>query len=254
VKASECASKWRDMTVNFLEDTKDVVSEVEGMNVKEWVELLIANGALGMDCIDDADDDDEEEVSGDGYSFSEIEATASFMSALLLSLLGKHNEAIVHLKKFNLSHRIHPNVWKFAQSPPKAQLSNANAKDEDEVLFSPRLYTVEGRSIERKDDHYPSGILSPALYNRVCKLFGPKASYWTESDYSNRGYYSYFIDLDDISNGKSVRERPTNLIEDIIVSHLLPLAEKALQECQQSANDKTVGKIVGAEWWCHTRQ
>ena len=105
--------------LDFLEGSEDVPkSDVKGMNVKEWVEMLIVNGALGMDFIPDEKKDEKNEAGSESgeYSYSEIEATAAFMAALFLSTLGKHEEALQHLKKFNLSHRIHPNVWKMAQS------------------------------------------------------------------------------------------------------------------------------------------
>ena len=242
VKASEFAKTWREVAVDYLENAADVEADIDGMHVKEWVELLIVNGSLGVDCIDENSDEENdnaaEEEKGE-YSFSEIEATAAFMSALLLSTLGKHEEALQHLKKFDLSHRIHPNVWKMAHSSKPKPPDDANTEKDNAVMFEPTLYHAKGATSEK-------GVLPSHLYQRMCTLFSPKAAYWTESDYNNRGYYSYFIDLDDSSNGKSVREEPTNVIEDVIVNHLLPLAEKIVGEGN--------GKIVGAEWWCHTRQ
>jgi hypothetical protein len=46
------------------------------------------------------------------------------------------------------------------------------------------------------------------------------ASYWNESDYAHRGYHSYFFDIDE----------PTNLMEDVIVNHLLPRALQVLKD------------------------
>jgi hypothetical protein len=94
----------------------------------------------------------------------------------------------------------------------------------------------------------------------LCDLFAPNAPYWKESNYDHRGYYSYFINLsDDKNNGvDSVKDHPTNIIEDVIVNHLLPLAEQVLQEKESSSTNTETSsppssRIVGAEWWTHTR-
>jgi hypothetical protein len=257
VKAAEYGMKWRELVVDFLEDDTEVPSEVEGLNVKEWVELLMANGSLGMECREE-DEEEEEHANGGGnqseYSFSEIEATASFMAALLLSTLDKHEEALEHLKKFNFSHRIHPNVWKMAHAS-RHEISKDMSEKDNTILFEPKLYQVEGgANASDTEAYYPEGVLPENLYQRMCEVFAPKASYWSESKYNNRGYYSYFIDLDDGSRGKSVREQSTNVIEDVIVNHLLPLAEKTLEEANKQADGREPSKIIGAEWWCHTRQ
>jgi len=77
------------------------------------------------------------------------------------------------------------------------------------------------------------------LYKRLCKLFEPTAPYWTESGYSGRGYYSYFMDqnLDSDKN-------PSNLIYEVIEDHLLPLVQQKLEKPNE---------ICGYEWWVHTR-
>jgi hypothetical protein len=257
VTAAEYGMKWRELVVKFLEDDAEVQSEVEGLNVKEWVEMLMANGSLGMECRED-DDEKDEDTNGGGdnseYSFSEIEATAAFMAALLLSSLDKHEEALEQLKKFNLSHRIHPNVWKMAHESRYERSKETYEKD-NTILFEPKLYLVEGEvNASDTDEYYPEGVLPQNLYHRLCEVFAPRANYWRESKYNDRGYYSYFIDLDRKSGGKSVREQPTNVIEDVIVNHLLPLAETTLEEKNKPTDETEPDKIIGAEWWVHTRQ
>lgn len=271
VEAAASAHEWRGVALDFLQmplESEDKEGSDDALNVKEWVELLIVNGALGVDYI--ADDEDEEEGAEDGgkdteeeededsgeYSFSEVEATASFMSALLLSTLGKHEEALPYLKKFELSHRIHPNVWKMAQSyqdKGTTASNEGNGKKDNNTLmtFEPRIYHGDAKNTTTSaDEDYSEGVLPSTLYKRICSIFEPKAPYWDESDYNNRGYYSYFIDFDDRSNnGQSVKDRPTNVIEEVIVKHLLPLAERTLKEEHKGAPPA----IVGAEWWCHTR-
>ena len=82
---------------------------------------------------------------------------------------------------------------------------------------------------------YRGGVLPQPLYERLCAVFGPDAVYWKESDYANRGYFSYF--LDHIHD-----EKPKNVLEEVIFQHMLPLAQAQTEET-----------IVGAEWWVHTR-
>jgi hypothetical protein len=308
VKASENAVFWRRAALEFLDrggsveigtegggdiegrenicyrevDMKDEV----GINAKEWVELLVLNGALDVDYVGTNDNDDEDDDEGDyndstqstvdddnrelheeEFSTSGVEATASFMSAFLLSTLSKHDEALVHLQKFRLSHRIHPNVWLAAESEATTNKQDkvvpspsAASSFSSSLLFQPRSY---GKDVgDRSSMNHGHGILPPELYQRMCALFAPNSPYWKESNYDHRGYYSYFIDLsNDKSNGvHSVRDHPTNVIEDVIVNHLLPLAEQVLQdsmrirsESSSASSPPPPSRIVGAEWWTHTR-
>ena len=231
VKAAESAKYWRDNSIKFLQSSIDE-EDVDDINIKEVVEVLIVNGALEMDYIGEEDEGGDEVANEDTleeYSCSEVECTASFMSAFLLSTMNQHDDALVYLKKFKqLSHRIHPNIWKAAagtlshsQSEGQATISSPATS----ILFEPRIY--------RGND--TNGILPTDLYQSLCSLFAPDAPYWDESDYQNRGYYSYFTPIEK-------EKEPNNVIEDVIMSHLLPLAE---QECSES--------IVGYEWWVHTR-
>ena len=328
--AAECARWWRKVGFSILmngekEDNENNEEEKkERIRVEEWVELLIVNGALGVDYIgedDDGDDDDEDigeddnemdskekqQVNNDNngnkkdkdnnmeehnaksrnkdsnkyqYSYSEIEANASFMSSLLLSTLGKHDQALQYLEQFQLSHRIHPNVWKEAQS--HSQGNNDNNRKEDKsnvsnsdasvaVPFLPRVYR-QCKDNATATENNGQGILPPYLYQRLCNLFAPNAPYWNESGYNHRGYYSYFIDLEAKnkrnstatataaaaaaaapSSGVGVKECPTNCIEDVIINHLLPLAERTLKDENDKEDTKNNKHIVGAEWWVHTR-
>jgi hypothetical protein len=217
----------------------------------EWVELLLLNGVAGVEFIGEDDDDDDEEeedvgeVAGeikdtssaidaengeqeflDEYSTSQVEATSCFMAALLQSTLKIHNDALDYLAKFDFTHRIHPNVWLAATnaSLEKGQSGKSNVSSEDELPFEPKSF---------------AGALPPILYKKLCKVFSPSAAFWRESDYQNRGYYSFFEDINEESKGN----KPRNLIDNVVVNHLLPLAQSAAQS----------EKIVGYEWWTHTR-
>jgi hypothetical protein len=225
-KAADCASTLRSRALSLLDDGSN---EVHDEDVKEWIELLLLNGIVGSEYVCEEDEeeaqvessdgdenDDDIEPKEDGYfSASSVEATSRCMAAMLLSTVGKQDQALQQLQRFQLTHRLHPNVW-----------SNT---------------TTISDSIPSKKSLLPCTFVQEALpaplYDRLCKVLRPDASYWKESDYAHRGYYSYFFDID----------QPTNLIEDVIVHHLLPRALQVLND-----NDDT-SKIVGAEWWPHTR-
>lgn len=227
-KAAECASMLRSRALSLLEGLDEVSDDV-----KEWIELLLLNGIVGSEYVCDSDDDEEEAQveSTDGmeneetediepkeengyFSASTVEATSRFMAAMLLSTLGKHDQALQQLQRFHLTHRLHPNVW----SNTTTTTDNIPTKRTLPCTFAQEA-------------------LPAPLYDRLCHALRPDASYWKESDYAHRGYYSYFFDID----------QPTNFIEDVIVHHLLLRAQQVLKN---SGDDS---KIVGAEWWPHTR-
>lgn len=225
-KAADCATAVREHALTTLD--QDHTDEI----LPEWIELLLLNQATGAEWASDDDADDEEEIEDeenstdgeqeeqDGYwTTSEVECTARFMAAMLLSTLGFHDAAKDHLKFFAVTHRLHPNLW-----------SSTNTKIDDSLSEKVVIFGKE-----------KGNVLPENLYRRLCTVFAPEAQYWNESDYNNRGYYSYFMDINEI-------EKPSNLIEDVIVRHLLPLAKGELaKHNQQDAN------ICGAEWWVHTR-
>jgi len=185
--------------------------------------------------LDKTDEKDEE-----CFSPSEVEATSSFMTALICSTLGWHDKALNYLKKFGFTHRVHPNIWETACGR-KSYKNENNLCDENsrsKLLFQPKRFS----SKSNENSEMGSGILPPTLYQKLCDSFAPSSPYWKESNYDNRGYYSYFLDLND-----DVKTSPSNVIEDAIVNHLLPLVE---EELPSNTDGK---KIVGAEWWVHTR-
>ena len=229
VKAATYAGIVRGAAMKFVDTT--LAKEEDRLNLKEMVEILVMGGALDMseeeeeeveEEEDEKDDDDEQVID----SYSNVEVSSSFMSAMLLSCLGKHDDALAHLRKFRFSHRIHPNVWNVAlgQDSDDKKKSPIDTK----AMFEPRMY------------HSKEGVLPQEHYHRLCKLFAPNARYWDESDYNNRGYYSYYFDI---------KTKTRNVVEDAIINHLLPVAERTLQQEHESPSPK----IVGAEWWVHTR-
>jgi len=219
VKAAAYANKVKDAAMKFVYSSFE--EQEDRFNLKKFVYILVMGGALAMD-IDCEEPTGEEEEDEQVFDILE---TSTFMSAMLLSCLGKHDDALTHLRKFRFSHRIHPNVWKMAL---RESCDKRKSTIDTTVLFKPRMY------------HSRIGVLPQEHYTHLCKLFAPNASYWDQSDYNNRGYYSYYFDI---------KTKTSNVVEDAITNHLLPLAERTLQEEHNSPPPK----IVGAEWWVHTR-
>lgn len=238
-KAAMYAHETRKETLELLE-TREYDNSNDDNNVKEWMEMLLLWQITGVEYVDDdegtddelksdedSDDQPEEDLEDpDGcFSASSVEATSRFMAAMLLSGAGDHEKALDHLQWFPLTHRLHPNVWD--RTPTTTSSTGLDPK----AIAAASTAPVSFRG----------GVLPPALYKRMTEVFAPGADYWRESDYANRGYYSFYADLGDIDKA------PPNLIHDVIVNHLLPLAKHILDD------EEAASQICGYEWWTHTR-
>ena len=254
--AVQCAQTVRREALELLEriEQEDNDDDDDNDTLKEWIETLLLNHVVGVEWMAAQDEDDEDEdvdledaekekaaEDTDGYwTSSSVEATARFMAAMQLSILGKHVDALVHLKEFPLTHRLAPNLWK-ATSVNHGAAGEATSNDGRVVLYR--------RGV---DEIVDNGVLPFLLYQRLCMLFGPKASYWTESNYATRGYYSFFMDQsnppqEDSKTNATAAGRHSNLIYEVIEDHLLPLVQKELEKNKQTE------EIVGYEWWVHHR-
>lgn len=209
LKAANCAQRLRAVAVECIDDS-DTPEDL-----KEWLELLILNHVCGVEATEE-----------DSWSSAAVESTSRFMAAMVLSTLDLHDKTSEQLSSFpSISHRIHPNVWRQSTANTLiASASNANIDPTDCPLS------------------FASPILPPSLYKKLCTVFAPGASYWTESDYDARGYYSFYEDLP--KDTKSFK--PSNAIEETIIQHLLP-------RLQTNLGEKAASSIVGYEWWVHTR-
>jgi hypothetical protein len=199
--------------------------------VKEWMELLLLSQVAGVEYVVEEDDEEEEEEDAGHFSASSVEGTSRFMAAMLFSRAGNHDRAFYHLRKFSLSHRLHPNVWEGVANTATTP-----------TISKPRLTATTAPT----PLSFRGGVLPPKLYQRMSEFFAPDAAYWKETGYANRGYYSFFADIDTVK-GTSGRQPTTNLIHDVVVNHLLPLAKQALND------DEAASQICGYEWWAHTR-
>jgi hypothetical protein len=263
VEAAKHASEVRSCAIQWLADDSPIQDDI----IKEWIECLLLNHVVGVELegdeeeeeLEDDEENDDKEKDNDGtedkaeeseaakksggvitkkdgtdqedakdteelesWSSSAVESTARFMAATLFSMLNEHDLAKEQLKGFDLSHRIHPNVWKGETKNSTAKLSPVDPDNLEPALF-------------------PKNVLPNDLFQRLCQVFAPDSAYWGESGYDQRGYYSYFSDLP-----SPVDASPSNLIEEVVCSQLLPLVKQRLSKEQADS-------IVGYEWWVHTR-
>ena len=180
-QAVKCASPLRTEGLSVLYD-EDYV-----MGIKEWVELLVLHQMTGVEFFSEDDDDDEDskEANEDpendidvgeaddrlpaenesGYSASAVEATSRFMCAMLASTTNRHDEAKEQLQHFDLTHRIHPNVWtsEALSNGTKADLETSDAKDAG--LSAPVVFRPE------------EGLIPKELYGSLTRLFAPDVSF-----------------------------------------------------------------------------
>lgn len=234
--AAAQSNMLRKIAIDKLnEEDDDNDEENELPHVKELVELLIIDGMVDCEFIGDENEEDENDEenreetieSSEEYSTSAVEATSSFMASLIHSTLQHHDKALQYLSKFDFTHRIHPNVWKAAIDKEflDEKMSESAKHSDDNLSFIPKSF--EG-----------NGVLPNDLYEKMCKVFSPSAVFWKESNYHNRGYYSFFEDITD-----ETKKEPKHLIDDVVLNYLLPRAQSAVPSA----------KIVGYEYWFHCR-
>ena len=225
--------------------------------VKEWIEVLVLNQIAGVQYEDDDDDDEvddeninsnekEDDDNAEGFfSASNVEETARYMAAMLLSRKGRHAEALAQLRCFpSLTHRIHPHVW----DGRAISKENSNIMTPDTNAITETMAPVS----------FQGGVLPPKLYQRMCEVFAPSAAFWKETDYANRGYFSFFRNIGKSSNSDSTKTdkywQPSDLIDDVVMNHLLPLVQDALSKRKQENSRKAgVETICAYEWWTHSR-
>jgi hypothetical protein len=248
VHAADHARALRESAIHLLDRASNNEDEEEEETLDldndtlAWIECLLLNHMAGVE-LEDPDESDSEDdtpdngdngsVPADQWSCSMVEATSRFMASMLLSTMHDHDGALQQLKHLDVTHRIHPNVWSGSVG------ANGNAQRNHATAESKiRVYASGGDAND--------GFLPQDLNDQMCQVFAPDAPYWEETDYSNRGYYSYFANIDSINATTEVSH--SNLIDHLVVEHLLPAA---MAQRSQAENDKE--PIVGYEWWVHTR-
>lgn len=133
-------------------------------------------------CVDD--DDDGENTSWPATLVAAPRAHAvahgSYMHALLLHLRGQCDEAVPHLRRLGVRHRLAPAVWSAVAAEPPEPLPP--------VPWPASLSNIP-------DVARFSGAVPPALLRRLQSAFSPTSPFWEESNYAERGYFSFWYDL-----------------------------------------------------------
>jgi len=166
------------------------------------------------------------------WSSSTIEASARFMCAMLPSIAGDHATALISLRRFPVTHRLSNAMWTGENESAHQVSEDGSTSPTTSLLLDksePSRYLREG------------GLLPSTLYQSLCKIFGPNAAYWKESNSAKRDYFSFFCDL------PPKDAPPSNLIEDVVVNYLLPLARRQLSIDEAD-------RICGYEWWVVSKQ
>ena len=145
-------------------------------------------------------------------------ATASYMLSLLLHLLGRFDAGVPHLQRLGVRLRLAPAVWEAIAATPSA----ASAR-----LPAPRAPPRDASCDVARYAH----VVPPALMRQLKAAFGPRSSFWDETGYASRGYFSFW---------QGLTSTPTNAI-GALAHCLLPLTG-----CAE--------RVVGIEWWVHSKK
>lgn len=224
--ASKFAHQIRMIAIKLLQSTDNDDDSIEENEWSEWIDGLLLHEISGAQSFDeDTDDENSHEDVEEEFPQSSIEASSLFMAALLRSSLQEHDLALEHLQKLDLTHRIHPNVWKASSKllSNEGSLGDSSTDLEEDISFIPQVYSHD--------------VISKSMHDKLLQVFSPKSSFWTESEYHHRSYFSFF---EDITNESLAQ--PRHLIDDLVLNDLLPLAKEVSKE-----------KIVGYEFWVHSR-
>ena len=153
---------------------------------------------------------------------------AAYNITILLSQLGKHQEAKEAILRLGCRARIAPNVWHCAYG--ETQINNSTSSS------SPSIQIISTKNSTSTSSSPPVQVIPNAipisLLNTLRTSFNDKATYWKQNEYDERaGYFSWWYD---------VTQSPLNPVEELIQNVMLPLVD-----------NNTI--IIGAEWWIHKR-
>jgi hypothetical protein len=255
--AANVASQVRTASIQCMNDSS--IPEA----VKEWIVALLLNQVCGVDeldndDVDDDEDEDDEQIKLDTvkedddeptvvWSASTVEGMSRYMAAMMYSMVQQHDLALEQLQCLNITHRIHPNVWNHAMviSQEKPNSTSSTSTTEESIPIETSKCPIRPLSFRGGINN---GVLPKHLYEQLCRVFQPKAEYWSESSYANRGYFSFYMDVPqakESSTSTLVKTTARNAIDDAICNYLLPLIQT---QTEYNSND-----IIGYEWWVHTR-
>jgi hypothetical protein len=260
--AANLASRVRTVAIELMHNSNhDLVAD----NVKEWIVALLLNQVCGVDETGDDDDDNDAVIIPIGledhdadmllWSASKIEGMSRFMSAMISSIVQQHDDAKQQLQLLGITHRLHPKLWQHAMMNRNEERTTAVTTTQQPSSCTV-LAPIQQPVLYRGKILPAGGVLPKHLYDQLCTVFHPNAPYWCESSYASRDYYSFFMDVpqcetttDKKNNEDDSRKiSASNLMEDVVCNHLLPLVRQ-----QQLQLSNSMDEIVGFEWWVHTR-
>ena len=139
------------------------------------------------------------------------------LCALLLEQLGHHDDALPYLQAMGMRQRLSREVWDAGMHPPREHKAGAGGKGSADEVPPVRLV---------------KSAVPPALMEKLLKVFAPGATFWKETCYEHRGYYSFYYPL----------HRPPSNVVAALIQHL-----------RGCLPPDVAARVVGAEWWVHTR-
>ena len=225
--AAKCGRAVRKYGIHLLKVvTQDDLFLVDG--------IVLGLGAQ-VESLEDENDEEKEEkeedsrsAKGEEYGQSKVLSTASYMAAVLASVLGKHSVARTALQAYGSDvTRIHPNVWDAAagnlsSNTTTTRTGTSGSESKTTGAFTPSVF----------QDAIPPDMARVLRY-----AFRPDAPYWDQSGYERGVYYSFWSDYN--ANNPVA----SNVVEDVILSFMLPRVKQVVD----------VSELAGFEWWVHTR-
>jgi tetratricopeptide (TPR) repeat protein len=164
--------------------------------------------------------------------------------ALLLSQLGRHEEALAPLRRLGYRWRLAPPVWDCARTGVGCGDPGGSDGDDDSA------YDASSQFVRLTDS-----AVSLGTYTALCRAFAPGAAYWRQTGYetasASKRYFTFYVDLSELLDrgGQAPSEtRPTSAIERLLLQ-LLPLTGRAseLKSCEWWVHRRAAGRNVGHE-------
>jgi hypothetical protein len=197
---------------------------------------------------------------------------AQYELALLLSQLGRHDEADAHLRQIGMGFKLAPDLtqWNASERPLRDEASAGGSVSEEVTALAGHKRPLETAEICGSEPvAVLDGVLPPLLVERLLDAFHPDAPFWHEHAYPTDHFFSYLRQLpagDDAGDPTSGEAGHASLLDELI-GVLRPLVEshartlvagrpgggmgRAKASLGQVANGSL--RFGWAEWWCHSR-
>jgi hypothetical protein len=166
-------------------------------------------------------------------------AKCTYLAALMLHQQQRGHETDALLRRFGVNWKISSPVWAAAMTSSAASAAATLPASSS----ASQCVTNVGPVVQ-----YVPSVVPLYWSDRMRGMFRPSSPFWEETNYAERGYFSFWYD---------VQQRPKNVVEHVIQQYILPQCLEQHQQLQQrqQRREAHTGKtaIVGAEWWVHSR-